>query len=1425
MKKLICLFNLFICLLYFITNVKAQDPGLIISEIHANPAGTDSPFEFVELLATKNIDFSVTPYTVIFTNNGTATTQGWINGAAISYAFEINTGTINAGSIAYVGGSSMIPTGTKLRVKNTATTAGDGFGNFSTGVLGNGGTSADAVGVFNLPVSLITNTSIPTDAIFYGTAIGAAVVTAGTAGYVLPVNDLYTGGFLKTTSTVVTDAASGLSLTATAPFDTVNNVFISSRIFANVAISDLTSSLTLVSPISNYIVSLTNVVNTVSENIDTLAIDFTINNTSSALAKFKVNIQSFSTANTTADFNIIGSDTVALAPNTNGTFKVKIKINDDLLVENDEYFSLSFVAIANINLTTKNFACYIKDNDALAPIANNELKLNLLTSFSNGAAGTNSAEIVAHDKLSKRLVIANSIGNKLDIINFTNPANPTMDSSISLVGMGGINSVDFYNGLIAVALEATTPLTTQDSGYVAFFDTTGAMLKKLRVGALPDMIKFTHSGTKVVIACEGEPNATYTNDPEGSICVIDLSNGIINTNQSHVTFVNLAIFNGQETALRNKGIRIYGPSATAAKDLEPEYVTIAENDSLAWVSCQENNAIITLNLITNAIVSIKPLGYKNYNLPNNALDASDNGTQIHLSNYPIKGMYQPDAIKHMVINNKGYLFTANEGDSREYTGFSEQARIATLNLDSTIYTNQAILKNNSFLGRLAATNATGDIDNDGDIDQIHIYGGRSFSIFSDTIGSNVIYDSGADFERITSLSPEYENLFNASNTAGAATIKNRSDDKGPEPEGIEVAKINNNVYAFTSLERIGGVMIYNVTNPVSPYFVGYTNNRTLATNGPDRGAEGMIFIDANNSPTNKPLLILANEISSTLTIYEISTCAQLAGLDSINSTLGKTFCEKQATVLSVPNTLSNAYTWNYNSSLLNDSINSILADTSGKYELIFNSSLYNCYDTLTINLNVKSLPIVSITTSDSTICEGQSTTLIANGASTYTWNTLVNTDSIIVNPTLSTNYSVSGISNGCQNSDTVLITVKSLPIVSITTSDSIICEGQSITLIANGASTYTWNTLVNTDSIIVKPTLNTNYSVLGIDSNGCQSMDSVLVLVNAKPSTPVITSSALSVCSPSIITLVSNVNIGNMWSSGSANDSLIANNSGNFFTIITDTNGCVSDTSNILVITINPQPLAPIITSSATSVCAPNFITLVSNTTYGNTWNNLAGINDSVLVSGTGTYQVTFTDSVTGCSSNPSNAITATINPQPIINATPLNSNVIAAANTNFANPINLSGGISYAISVFTTNNVTSAISNGIYTGPTLLENYTVLASPGNDSIVYTIIGTDVNGCSDTVIEVVNMSVITALSALPVAESISLYPNPTSSSFEVTSTNAFTLKLVDMLGSIVYTSNEKITSRIVNVSQLPSGVYSLLIVTELGTAVKRIVKN
>jgi hypothetical protein len=823
---------------------------------------------------------------------------------------------------------------------------------------------------------------------------------------------------------------------------------------------------------------------TVLESAGTAMVYLKIASTNSLVSS--VNVVASVLSNASATDYTLSTTTVTFAASSanNSTQPISIAINNDALPENSEYVILKLSSPVNATISgITQFAFYIGDNDKASPAPTNALQLNLLSSFSNGAGGTNSAEIVAHDPTTQRLYIANSIGAKLDIVDFVNPSNPVLLNSLSIAAYGNINSVAVRNGTVALAIENGT--NPQDSGKVVFLDKNGALLKQVNVGMMPDMITFNHAGTKVYTANEGEPNAAYTNDPDGSISIVDITSGVMNAGRTHVTFT---AYNGQEAALRTQGIRIYGLNASTSKDFEPEYITIAEDDSKAWVTLQENNAVIELNLATNAITSLRSLGSKNYAASSFGMDASNMTKGINLSNFPVKGLYLPDAISKYKVGGVDYILTANEGDARAYAGFTEEKRVAQLTLDATKFPNAAELQNNYALGRLTVTDKLGDTDNDGDIDSIFCMGARSFSIWNATTGQ-LVYDSGDDFERITATN-SFSVMFNASN-ANSPAPKDRSDDKGPEPEGVTVGMIGTTPYAFIALERIGGVMVYDISNPAAPVYVTYVNNRSFATNGPDRGSEGLLFIPQSESPNGQHLVIAANEVSSTLSIWGIPGCTS-----PLNSALtvatNTVFCQGDSTLLSVAAQSGMSYQWKNNTVNVNGATNpSYYAKAAGNYMVAITGGTNCSTSSLSQSIAVTAAPVLTVIATSSAVCMGQPVTITASGADTYTFTGGIS-NSVAFTPTASATYSISGTSTltACKAKTTKSITVNALPSITGVTSSSMICSGQTTTLSITGTlgTTYTWTPgNLNGASVAVSPTTTTTYTINGRNSNGCSN--------------------------------------------------------------------------------------------------------------------------------------------------------------------------------------------------------------------------------------------------------------------------------------------------------------------------------------------------
>jgi len=607
----------------------------------------------------------------------------------------------------------------------------------------------------------------------------------------------------------------------------------------------------------------------VNENSGTLAFKINVSNPSASSVNLVVKPAPFSTADSN-DFTL-ANQTINITPSTT-SYTVNIPINDDTVQEQQaEYFVISLENPSGTTISGDNNATvYIVDNDTPAPVPSNQIQLNYIGSFDPSGNNNSSTEIVVHDPSTQRLFTISSLTDVFDIINFSNPNAPTVINTINMAPYGGITSIAVKNGIIAAASPNTNP---QQNGSVVFFDINGNFLKQVTVGALPDMITFSPDGTKVMTANEGEPNDAYTVDPEGTVSIIDISGGISNLTQSNVTTLNFNAFDSQVAALAATGLRKVRTNNTLSQDLEPEYIAISSDSQKAWVTLQENNAVAEINLASKTVTSIWGLGKKDMSIPGNGFDASDNNGEILIANWPVKAYFLPDGTQAFNMGGTNYLVTANEGDEKDLSGFSERTTVGAgaYTLDPALFPNASILKASYNLGRFRVSNATGNTDSDADFEEIAALGARSFSIFNaDT--KQIVYDSGDRFERYIAAS--YPLIFNADNESNA--VKNRSRAKGPEPEGVTLGTVNGQTYAFITIERTGGVMVYNITDPNNPTFTDYKNSRTTSAYGGDNGPEGITYIDASNTTTGKGYVVIANEISGTLSMYEIAQSPTLA---------------------------------------------------------------------------------------------------------------------------------------------------------------------------------------------------------------------------------------------------------------------------------------------------------------------------------------------------------------------------------------------------------------------------------------------------------------------------------------------------------------------------------------------------------------------
>ncbi len=589
---------------------------------------------------------------------------------------------------------------------------------------------------------------------------------------------------------------------------------------------------------------------------------------------------------------------------------------------------------------------------AAAPTPGQPLSVQLekIGGYASGQFGVSAAEIPAYDSGTQRLFMVNAQAGKVDVLDLRVPASPLKVGEIdaaTALGLPGaeINSVAVHDGLVAVAVQAA--LKT-DPGRVALFRAADlTLLGSATVGALPDMITFTPDGRTVLLANEGEPSDDYQTDPEGSIAIVDVSTPAAPV----VRTAGFGAFNAQRAALLAAGVRLYGPGASVAQDIEPEYIAVSADGTTAWATLQENNALAKIDIASATVTDILPLGTKDHGAAGNGLDASDtDGGNINIRNWAgVHGLYLPDAMSAFTAGGQTYLVTANEGDARAWgednpaywagdasQGFVEEFRVkhlvnrngwagragddlppqldalaagglldpATFGYCGAIAGNPGACRNDENLGRLNITwtmgyrtnpdgspmmfDATGAANPAGDrlmYDRLYSYGARSFSIWN--ADGQRVWDSGAEFETFLASADcrlgsarniPCSDFFNSGHDEGSAK-DSRSDAKGPEPEGIAVGQVNGRTLAFIGLERMGGILVYDITDPTAPRRLDYLNSRedwttadpgtVLATAG-DLGPEGLVFIPANRSPDGTPLLVVGNEVSGTTAVYRVN---------------------------------------------------------------------------------------------------------------------------------------------------------------------------------------------------------------------------------------------------------------------------------------------------------------------------------------------------------------------------------------------------------------------------------------------------------------------------------------------------------------------------------------------------------------------------
>lgn len=526
-------------------------------------------------------------------------------------------------------------------------------------------------------------------------------------------------------------------------------------------------------------------------------------------------------------------------------------------------------------------------------VADASLQVEPLGAYDSGVLGESAAEIVAFHAASKRILAVNAHSGEIDILDASDSAAPHKVGVVSAGGDQEINSVAVRpDGLAVAAVQQANK--TQDGEALFFNAATGEELGRVTIGALPDNVHLTADGKFALLANEGEPSneltaegTDYVADPTGSVSVIALPSDAAAPTQADVRTAGFEAYDAKYAAGElDPAIRVFGPSDADSKpstDFEPEYISSVGDT--AYASLQEANAIAIIDIPSATVTDVVPAFIADHS--QTPIDPSNKDDTIELRTLPVKGLSMPDSIGAFTAGGETYFAAANEGDAREWGDedgsgvYTDETEIKELIEDGKVCEGVELpegFEATSFAGNLKVSTASGWNEDKSCFDEFYAYGSRSFSIY-DAAG-NVVFDSGSDFEEITArLHAQGVLNFNADNEDPEAD--DRSDNKGPEPEALTIGTVGERTYAFIGAERVGGIFVYDVTDPRNAQYVTYVNNRDFSRDydeenyeatkaAGDLGPEGLTFVDRKDSPNGEYLLIAGNEVSGTTTVFQVT---------------------------------------------------------------------------------------------------------------------------------------------------------------------------------------------------------------------------------------------------------------------------------------------------------------------------------------------------------------------------------------------------------------------------------------------------------------------------------------------------------------------------------------------------------------------------
>ncbi|CAH1253653.1 Hypp1213 [Branchiostoma lanceolatum] len=544
--------------------------------------------------------------------------------------------------------------------------------------------------------------------------------------------------------------------------------------------------------------------------------------------------------------------------------------------------------------------------------------------FAMGDRGA--VEKFSYDSEQYRVYAAGKAGI-LNVIDISAPSTPRVLHRQKLPGEA--IAIDLCGAHLAVTL---TGQSYVDSGKVLVFrkyidgQTSMEPVQDMPVGTRPDSVKFTKDCRRLVVGNEapaGEDLSGNFVDPEGSVMVIDFgSEDIGSVIDPDVRTADFRKFDALGEFYQSFGVRWLLKDLTVSSStqtipsiftnssfyqtLEPESITLNEDESKAYICLQTNNAIAVLDMATATFDNLYPLGTKYWGV--SSLDASDDDGGIRFQNWPIYGLRQPDAISYFLHGDTGYIVTADEGSSTKVSlqgvEYDEQLKgedIDEMDLLSSSFSSERLkeaISKDKELGCLRFSSVDGlDPTEPSKLYRLHTFGGRGVSIFR-ADDMSLVWDSGDDLERMEAKF--YPEIFNSRyNDRGDERPTDQFDDRsckrGTEPQSLTVGRLGNSTILFVAAQKTGSVFIYSLDagEGITPTFQSvYWGGRAdltweeayQARQVGDTDVEDMSFVPGDKSPNGKPLLLVGGTSSGTVSIYEVMESAVTAKATTTGTT-------------------------------------------------------------------------------------------------------------------------------------------------------------------------------------------------------------------------------------------------------------------------------------------------------------------------------------------------------------------------------------------------------------------------------------------------------------------------------------------------------------------------------------------------------------